>query len=95
MMRMLTLQDCFASTDWNMFRDSSNGIEEYTTSVTGFINKCIENVVPTVTIRTYPNQKPWITGNLHTELKARAAAFKERNTNPDAYTVEVGSLHTT
>jgi hypothetical protein len=26
------LQDCFASTDWNMFRDSSNGIEEYTTS---------------------------------------------------------------
>ena len=28
-----TLQDCFASTDWNMFRDSSNGIEEYTTIV--------------------------------------------------------------
>ena len=25
------LQDCFAITDWNMFRDSSNGIEEYTT----------------------------------------------------------------
>ena len=22
------LQDCFASTDWNMFRDSSDGIEE-------------------------------------------------------------------
>ena len=36
------LQDCFAITDWDMFRDSSDGIEEYTTSVTGFINKCIE-----------------------------------------------------
>ena len=47
------LQDCFASTDWNMFRDSSDGIEEYTASVTGFINKCIEEVVPTVTVRTY------------------------------------------
>ena len=70
------LQDCFASTDWNMFRDSSDGIEEYTTSVTGFINKCIEDVVPTVTVRTYPNQKPWITGNIHTELKGRAAASK-------------------
>ena len=23
------LQDCFASTDWNMFRNFSNGIEEY------------------------------------------------------------------
>ena len=49
------LQDCFASTDWNMFRDSSDGIEEYPTSVTGFINKCIGDVVPTVTVRTYPN----------------------------------------
>ena len=81
---MPMLQDCFASTDWNMFRDSSNGIEKYTTSVIGFINKCIDDVVHTVTVRTYPNQKPWITGNIRIELKARAAAFKERDTNPDA-----------
>jgi hypothetical protein len=79
------LQDCFASTDWNMFHVSSNGIEEYTTSVIGFINKCIDDVVPTVAVRTYPNQKPWITGNIRIELKARVAAFKEWETNPDAY----------
>ena len=48
-----TLQDCFASTDWNMFRDSSDGIEEYTTSVTGFINKCIDDVVSTVTVTVH------------------------------------------
>ena len=65
-----------------MFRDSSNGIEEYTTSVICFINKCIDDVVPTVTVP--PNQKPWITGNILTELKARAAAFKERDSNPEA-----------
>ena len=59
-----------------MFRDSSNGIEEYTTSVIDFINKCIDDVIPTVTVRTYPNQKLWITGNIRIELKARAAAFK-------------------
>ena len=59
-----------------MLRDSSDGIEEYTTSVTGFINKYIEDVALTVTVRTYPNQKPWITGNIRTELKGRAAAFK-------------------
>jgi hypothetical protein len=29
-----------------------------------------------VSERTYPNQKPWITENIHTELKATAAAFK-------------------
>jgi hypothetical protein len=33
-----------------MFRDSSNGIEEYTTSVIGFINEYIDDVIPTVTI---------------------------------------------
>jgi hypothetical protein len=55
----------------------------YTTSVIGFINKCIDDVIPTVTVHTYPNQKPWITGNILIELKARAAAFKERDTNPD------------
>ena len=80
------LQDCFASTDWYMFRDSSDGIEEYTTSVAGFINKCIEDdVVPTGTVCTYPNQKTWITGNILTELKAGAATFKVRDSNPEAY----------
>ena len=39
------LQDCFASTDWNMLRDSSDGNEEYTTSVTGFTNKFIDDIV--------------------------------------------------
>ena len=67
-----------------MFRNSSDGIEEYT-SVIGFINKCIDDVVPTVTVRTYPKQKPWITGNIRTELKGRAATFMERDSNPEAY----------
>jgi hypothetical protein len=53
--------------------------------VTGFINKCIDDVVPTVTVRTYSNQKPWITGNFCIELKARAVAFKEQENNPDVY----------
>ena len=65
--------------------DSYNGIDVYTTSVNGFINKCIEDVVPTVIVCTYPNQKPWITGNIRTELKGRAAAFKEQDSNPEAY----------
>jgi hypothetical protein len=58
---------------------------EFITSATGFINKCIDDVVPTVTVRTYPNQKPWFTGNIRTELNARADSFKERDTNPDGY----------
>lgn len=78
------LQDCFAGTDWDMFRDSPIGIEEFTT-VTGFINKCIEDVFPTVTIWTYPNQKPCITGSNHTGIKARATAYKEQDSDIDTY----------
>ena len=74
---------------------SSGGIEEYTTSVTGFINKCIDDVIPIVTVRTYPNQKPEITGNICTELKARAAAFKEQDSNPEAYEKSLYALQRT
>jgi hypothetical protein len=73
------------STDWKMFQDSSNVIEEYTTSVISFINKCIDDFVPTVTVRTYPNKKPWITGKIRIERNARTATFKELDTNLDAY----------
>ena len=64
-----------------MFRDSSDGIEEYTISVTSFINTLINDVVPTVIVHTYPNQNAWITGSILTELKGRAAAFKEQNSS--------------
>ena len=70
-------------TDWNMFCDSSNGIEEYKTSDTRIINKLIDDIVATVSVRTNLNKKSWITGKIHTKLNARAAAFKERDTNPD------------
>ena len=36
---------------------------------------CIGDVAPTVTIKTYPNQKPWIDGSIHTKLKAQTTAF--------------------
>jgi hypothetical protein len=45
------------STDWDMFQDSSHTIEEFTTPLKGFINKCIDDVIPIVTIQMYPNHK--------------------------------------
>ncbi len=45
-----------------MFRAASDDdIETYSDSVTCYIRKCIEDVVPTKTICIFPNQKPWIT----------------------------------
>ena len=59
MKQMLSYRTVLLAQTGIVFCDSSDGIEEYTTSVIGFINKCIDDDVPTVTVRTFPNQKPW------------------------------------
>ncbi len=65
-----------------MFRAASDDdIEAYSDTVTCFIRKCIEDVVPTKTIRIYPNQKPWINSNVRSALSARTSAFKSGNTD--------------
>ena len=53
-----------------MFRIASdNNIDVYADSVSEFISKCIGDAVPTVTIKTFPNQKPWIDGSIRAKLK--------------------------
>ncbi len=61
------LQDCFDHVDWDMFRAASD--------------VCIDDVVPTKTIRIYPNQKPWINSDVRSALSARTSAFKSGNTD--------------
>ncbi|CDQ99807.1 unnamed protein product [Oncorhynchus mykiss] len=73
-----TLQDCFHHVDWDMFRIASdNNIDEYADSVCEFIRTCVEDVVPIATIKTFPNQKPWIDGSIRVKLKAQTTAFNQ------------------
>ncbi|KAM9414192.1 uncharacterized protein ACWYII_025639 isoform 1-T1 [Salvelinus alpinus] len=61
-----------------MFRTASNNNnDEYADSVSEFIRKCIDDVVPRATIKTFPNQKPWINGSIRVKLKARTTAFNQ------------------
>ena len=56
-----------------MFRIASdNYIDDL---VSEFISKCIGDVVPTASIKTFPTQKPWIDGSIHAKLKVRSTAF--------------------
>ncbi|KAK3516331.1 hypothetical protein QTP70_009387 [Hemibagrus guttatus] len=70
------LQDCFECTDWTMFREAATNsdsinLEEYMTSVTSYIGKCIDDVTVSKTITTRSNQKPWMTAKVHVLLKSR------------------------
>ena len=61
-----------------MFRIASdNKIDVYADSVSEFISKCISDVVPTVTIKTFPNQKPWIDGSIRAKLKEQTTALNQ------------------
>ena len=74
------LQDCFDHVDWEMFRDSSGSVDEYADTVTAFIRKCVDDVVPCRQVRVYPNQKPWLNCEVRSALSARSAAFRAGNT---------------
>ena len=64
--------------DWDKFRiASNNNIDEYADSVSEFIRECICDVIPTATIKTFPNQKPWIDGSIRVKLKERTTAFNQ------------------
>ncbi|KAK3565550.1 hypothetical protein QTP86_011915 [Hemibagrus guttatus] len=69
------LQDCFECTNWNMFRDSIN-LEEYTTLVTSYIGKYIDDVTVSKTITTCSKRKPWMTTDVCALLKSRDSAFR-------------------
>jgi hypothetical protein len=93
--RESTLQDCFDHPDWDRFRVASdNNIDKYTDTVTEFIKRCIGDVVPTVTSKTYPNQKLWLDGSIRTKLKARTIEFNHGKVtgNTVEYSVVIPSL---
>jgi hypothetical protein len=54
---------------------SENNIDLYADSVSAFIKECIGDVVTNETIKTFPNQKPWMDGGIRTKLKARSTPF--------------------
>ncbi len=56
------MTDCFDHMDWDMFRAASDGdIEAYSDTVTCFIRKCVEDLVPDKTNLHLPQQKCGLT----------------------------------
>ncbi len=74
-----TLQGLLDSTDWGMFMESSNDIDELTDVVTSWIKYCESTVIPEKKFKVYPNSKPWIMKSLKMLLHKKNKAFKEGN----------------
>lgn len=58
----------FERTQWDIFREAATSdniidVQEYTESVIGYINKCMDDTI-IKTIKGQANQKPWLTGDV-------------------------------
>ncbi|KAI3375899.1 hypothetical protein L3Q82_004163 [Scortum barcoo] len=54
-------------------------IDSLTHCLTDYINFCVENTVPTRTVRSFSNSKPWITPDIKALLKEKRRAFVSGN----------------
>ncbi|KAI3372979.1 hypothetical protein L3Q82_023423, partial [Scortum barcoo] len=74
------LKDCFNTTLWDVFSNShGEDIDSLTHCLTDYINFCVENTVPTRTVRSFSNSKPWITPDIKALLKEKRRAFVSGN----------------
>ncbi|TWW59262.1 hypothetical protein D4764_06G0007920 [Takifugu flavidus] len=70
------LKDCFNTTLWAVFSNAhGEDIDNLTHCISDYINFCVENTVPTRTVQSFSNSKPWITPDIKAILKEKKRAF--------------------
>ncbi len=71
------LQAALDDVDWDMFRVSSSDVSEFTDVAVSFVNTLTEQATETITVRTFPNQKPWVDRTIRAAVNKRTAAYNE------------------
>ncbi len=71
------LQATLDDVDWDMFRASSSDVSEFTDVAVSFVNTLTEQATETITVRTFPNQKPWVDRTIRDVVNKRNAAYNE------------------
>ncbi len=69
------LQAALDDVDWDMFRASSSDVSEFTDVALSFVNTLTEQATETMTVRTFPNQKPWVDRTIRAAVNKRTAAY--------------------
>ena len=70
-----TLKGCFLCTDWDTFSGEPN-LDNATEVTTDYIKFCVDTVIPKMTIKVYPNNKPYITKEVKDCINRKKQAFK-------------------
>lgn len=70
------LRGCFECTDWSVFHDEDNNVDNVADCVTEYINFCVDMIIPCKTIKSFPNNKPWVTREIKIAINNKKSAFK-------------------
>ena len=76
-----TLNASFDHTDWDLFVNSTTNVDELADVITEYIKFNTEMLIPTKTIRQYPNCKPWINSSLRKMIVEKHSAFSNNDTD--------------
>ncbi len=71
------LQAALDDVDWDMFRASSSDVSEFTDVAVSFVNTLTEQATEMITVRTFPNQKPWVDRTIRDAVNKRTAAYNK------------------
>lgn len=69
------LQASLECTDWDVFMDANPELNEFTETVSCYINFCVESIIPIKVVKVYPNNKPWITKRVKDVINQKKQAF--------------------
>jgi hypothetical protein len=74
------LQGCYDCTDWDVFIESSDSVDEAAEVVSDYIIRfCEDTVIPIKTVKIYPKNKPWISASLKATLNEKGFPNRGRN----------------
>lgn len=71
------LSGALACTDWTVFTAACPDLDSLTTTVTDYINFCVDLVVPEKCVKIFPNNKPWVTKELKALTHQKHVALKQ------------------
>ena len=81
------LNACYDCTNWEVFIESSETLDEATEVISDYVNFCNDLVVPSKQVKIYPNSKPWESKELKELIHERQSAIKDNN-DEEAKTIQ-------
>ena len=70
------LRGCFECTEWSVLVDSCDNVSGAADVVSSYVTFCEDMLIPTKTVKVFPNNKAWISKSIKSTLNEKKIAFQ-------------------